>query len=304
MAETRVAAPPLSVWISTVAVFVLFLLFTSLLFSSSPGFLAGAGSPFFQPLPKGEKVDVFLFGSSLLEFALPERALHFPAASGGMAISSHFMTRYSLTSAELEAPFQEAVRASPRIILIEAPVLIRDSDEIEPRPATARRDVLGDVPLFFRQHRMKCYAAVLQLKRGVLQILGEPVPKPKPLLARKVPGTFDWGAFALAAPRFRVPTITRLQPWVKRIAEARQKGIRVCLLDLPRPREAARFLTPTFASETEALLADLSDAGIPLLRFPRSLDQSTYFLDEGHLAAEGSVLYRNWLEAELAGLLQ
>jgi hypothetical protein len=90
-------------------------------------------------------------------------------------------------------------------------------------------------------------------------------------------------------------------PLVAALASLRARGVRIVVVETPRPAAARQALSDDEIRRAEARLRHLERAcGASVLRFDRQLGPGA-FLDFAHLAPEGRAEYSRWLLSRLPG---
>lgn len=93
------------------------------------------------------------------------------------------------------------------------------------------------------------------------------------------------------------------RPYLAQIAALRARGVRVVLLEAPRPPIAWTVLPRRLGEALPPTRALLARQGLARVG-PASPFLQSAFTDDGHLNATGRALYMDWLTPRLAGLVQ
>jgi hypothetical protein len=114
---------------------------------------------------------------------------------------------------------------------------------------------------------------------------------------------FSWyrGVIVNREPRGLLPPG---DPILALLYEARNRGIRVAVLDLPRSRQAADIIPASHRQKAGELRRQLErECGVRFLDYPRQLPLAM-FRDYSHLSATGAELYSRWLLARVSAMLR
>jgi len=123
------------------------------------------------------------------------------------------------------------------------------------------------------------------------ELLFLPVP-PK----NRVADADYWESYAKQAKRYRVRSIHDFPEWNEFFEYARNNGIQVCLLELPRSQDGMDLLPEGLYEDYLELIGQYRDEyGIEYLAYPEILPHKGYFKDAAHLNRKGAELYSNWL---------
>lgn len=125
---------------------------------------------------------------------------------------------------------------------------------------------------------------------SAMEIISLPVP-PNTRLENKG----YWDKYANQAQRYSVRGVDDFPEWTAFFENAREYGIQVCILELPRSTEAKALLSEKLYHEYDALLAQYRDLyGIRFFKYEKEMESKGFFRDAAHLNKRGAQLYTSW----------
>jgi hypothetical protein len=240
--------------------------------------------------PGHTRTDAVILGSSLTERAFSTYgSLDSILIHEGVRINYQLITRPYAVIGDFSPLLGEIGKTAPRAVLIESNILCADLFLRAPETFFGHlRQFRG----YFRNIPKQLAASWL---RTFSRLFREPA-----LFQASGQGTAIgekyWDSYKRRAGRYRVRRFDAFPEWNAFFSRAEKAGIRVYLLELPRSREADRYITKEFLEDQERLFRRFEERYHVIdLKFPGRLDQRTYFIDVAHFNREGSRVFSQWM---------
>ncbi|MFH1156947.1 MAG: hypothetical protein V1793_24390 [Pseudomonadota bacterium] len=234
----------------------------------------------------GQAPDVMILGSSLTRNALCREGMLDTALRDTQGPSAAYLmvVRNHAVLDDHSAWIPRILSQHPRVLFLEAGMACVDR-------AGGRR--MGSLAISIKTYVRKLLLIVrvfILHPAKALSFISEPISLPEEEMR-----DMGWVFYSKIAARYGVRSVDDFPEWKAFFKKANQSGITVCLLDLPRSREADAYLPTGFVDRLDRLLAVYdSDLGVRHISFPISLDQKTCYEDAAHFNQEGSRIYCRW----------
>jgi hypothetical protein len=236
------------------------------------------------------RTDAYILGSSLTERGFSTYgSLDSILFQDRLDVHYKMITRPYAVIGDFSPYLDEIMKAAPGVVLIESNIICAD---LYHRPSESLIGHLRQYRAFFRKIQKRLAELWLQSFSGLF--------RESPELRASGQGTAPdekyWNAYKKGAKKFRVRRIDAFPEWNAFLGRARKAGIRVFLLELPRSREADRYVSKKFLEDQERLIRQFEERyHVIHLKFPRRLEQRAFFIDSAHFNRAGANLFSRWL---------
>jgi hypothetical protein len=111
---------------------------------------------------------------------------------------------------------------------------------------------------------------------------------------------FSWELYSKRASTYSINSIDDFQEWNSFFKTARNLGINVVFLDLPRSKEAKQYFSKGFGNDYNKLINQYrQNFNIEYISFPDDLNFDKYYEDAAHFNYKGAKLYTEWFVKEI-----
>lgn len=236
-----------------------------------------------------QAAEVYVFGSSLSRLALSHGGFFKSAiADRDLSFGYRIVTRRKAVLSNFSYMIPQLQSDLPDLVLIESNILCVKMFEqtfnekrMYPKRLLGRYEThLALTAEFLRTHLWRA-----------LKAMSLPVPKEAKIIDEDY-----WTRYQKHAKNYSVRQVDEFPEWVSFFQQAREKGIRVIIIELPRSAQAAQYLSRNFIVGYEALIGQfMEEYGVEYMGFPMDLDQRKFYKDAAHFNKTGAKVYSDWL---------
>ena len=240
--------------------------------------------------------DVYILGSSLTRCAFAKFG-SFKGAIGerNTSLKYKIVTRRRVVLGDYNTKITGLRQTKPQYLFIESNILCLDMFE-------SSKEIEFSFYRLLKRYWSRLALAPRYISSHIWRMF-EVLSLPAPSKGRKVNDKY-WSDYDRNAQKYLVRSIHDFPEWTAFFEQAREAGIQVCILELPRSKEAREIIPDRIFMEYRELISQFEDQyGLEYIEFPYDLEQRKYFKDAAHLNKKGAELYSTWLVDLLSGKL-
>ena len=251
---------------------------------------------FTNMLPGGPSMDVYILGSSLTRRAFAKfSSLDGAIKEKNTSLKYKIVTRRKVVLGDYNNKITGLRQEKPQYLFIESNILCLDMFE-------SSNEIEFSFYRFLKRYWSRLALAPRYISSQIWRMF-EILSLPAPSKGRKINDKY-WSDYDKNARRYSVRSLHDFPEWTAFFEQAREAGIQVCILDLPRSKEAREIIPGKIFTEYRELIGQFEDKyGLEYIEFPYDLEQRDYFKDAAHLNRKGAQLYSTWLVDLLSGKL-